>query len=261
MKASVLTCLVLLSSAFPTLAASPSSNAAVASDQYRQSVAHLTDGHFFESAITELQTAVHLEPTNSDDHVALGCAEVSRAGSLAYAAWATDQFENDNGYEAIAEWEQGQKDPKSPWYGLPRPVLPKPHFQTKDDLKTLRLTGRQAAAQIIALGLAAQTEWKQGVALATTPMLRAQAESVQGWGLLYERVLLGATGYSESKAPGAPKPAQVVAAFQTATKDDPTHSAYWEGLGYAYENVPHDNTLSRDGPCLSKSLEPVARQH
>ena len=160
-----------------------------APELYQIAVKNLNDGHWFESAIGDLTEAVRQEPQNSDYHLALGCAEVDRAGSLAYAAFMTDQLLNDQAqyvkdYDA---WLADQKDPKAEGYGSPAPVPPPfgLHFQTKDDLTHLKLTGRQALARVVELGTAAQAEWAQAVKLAKTPQERAQAENVQGWGLQY----------------------------------------------------------------------------
>jgi tetratricopeptide (TPR) repeat protein len=208
-----------------------------APELYKRALGHLNEGLWFEAAIAELTQAVQLDPTNSDYHLALGCAEVDRAGSLGYAACMTDQLFNAQAQypKDLAAWQAAQNDPNSDGFSDTAPVAPPDMtFQVKDDLHHLTLTGKQAVARVIELGTAAQGEWRQAVQLAPTRQTRAQAESVQGWGLLSERRILQFTDYPEAKVPTAPKPMDAVVAFRSATKDDPDKAAYWEGLGDAY---------------------------
>ena len=247
-------CISLLLVLLPTGALAQSPREPVASTApalYKRAVANLDEGHWFESAIADLTTAVRQEPKNPDYHLALGCAEVDRAGSLAYAAFATAQYQNDQREypKLLAEWQAAQQNPEADGNGSPAPVPPPGglRFRTKDDLTTLHLTGKQAAARITALGQAAQVQWKQAVVLTSDPVARAQAESVQGWGLRYERLLLRYTQYPENKVPGAPKDTDVIAAFKAATKDDPNSAAYWEGLGDAY-SIEFDSPAEQSRP-------------
>lgn len=233
-------CLILLALCF-ALHTTPSSaddkSPTPAPDLYNRAVKNLNDGMWFNDDIADLTEAVRQEPKNSDYHLALGCAEVDRAGSLAYAAFMTDQLLNDNAqyHKDYAKWQAAQANPKSGDYGKPAPPPPPTpiQFRTKDDLTHLKLTGKEAVKRIIALGIAALFEWKEAVQLAKAPAEKAQAESVQGWGLQYERNLLTYTDYAKKHIAGAPTQADVIAAFTAATKDDPTNAAYWEGLGDA----------------------------
>jgi hypothetical protein len=250
MRRLLLSIILLLSPlpwATPTHAAdpAPAMPAPTAPELYKRAVGHLNEGLWFESAIADLTQAVKLDRSNSDYHLALGCAEADRAGSLAYAAWMSDQLLNAQAKykEELYYWHLAQAEPQSPGYGQPEPVAPPDMtFQVKDDLHHLTLTGKEAVARVVELGTAAQADWRLGVLLAPTRQTRAQAENVQGWGLLYELRLLQFTGYPEAKVPSAPKPINAVAAFLEATKDDPGKAVYWEGLGDAYSDLDSDDT-------------------
>lgn len=211
---------------------------------YKHAVQSLREGYFFESAIRDLTEAVRQDPTNPDYHRALGDAEADRAGSLAYAAWMTDTLLNarETYPGELDAWRAAQNDPQSDDFGKPAPPAPPNlQFQTKDDLKYLRLTGVQAVARIGELGRAAQSEWKQAVQLAKTPTERAAYENAQGWGLLFLVRLLEQTGYPPQKIVGAPKREDAIQAFTAATKDVPSNAEAWQGLGDSYVYKPYDN--------------------
>jgi cytochrome c-type biogenesis protein CcmH/NrfG len=216
-----------------------------ASNLCKRAMANMDDGMWFDSDIADLMQAVKQDPDNSDYHLALGCAEVDRAGSLAYAAFMTDQWLNDQSKypNDYAQWRADQNDPKSYDFGEPAPAPPQRgmRFRTKDDLTHLKLTGRQAVARIVALGQAAQKEWLQAVEMTKKPEQRAQAESVGGWGLEYEVKLLRDTDYENRHIPEAPNSDEAIAAFRAAVKDDPSNAAYWEGLGDAYAGTRMDD--------------------
>lgn len=217
-----------------------------APDLYKRAVNSLHEGHFFESAIRDLTEAVRQDPKNADYHRALGDAEADRAGSLAYAAWMTDALLNVREPYVIMQraWQAAQKDPTSEGYGWPAPPAPPApdiQFQTKDDLKYLRLTGVQAVARIGELGRAAQSEWAQAVKLSRSPAERAIYENARGWGLLFLVRLLEQTDYPPEKVPGAPTRAAAVKTFTVATKDDPTKADVWQGLGDAYLYKPYND--------------------
>ena len=217
-----------------------------APELYRRAVKNLHEGHFFEAAIRDLTEAARQDPKNADYHRALGDAEADRAGSLSYAAWMTDALLNaQQQYPSdLDAWKEAQEDPKSDDFGKPAPPAPPNiQFQTKDDLKFLRLTGVQAVARIGELGRAAQGEWKQAVALSKTPAERAGYENAEGWGLLFLVRLLEQTSYPPEKIPGAPKREDAVKAFTAATKNDPGKAEYWQALGDACRTTDETEKL------------------
>ena len=52
------------------------------------------------------------------------------------------------------------------------------------------------------------------------------------------------------KSPALPKTQSVIAAFKAATKDDPTSTAYWEGLGDAYP-LTLDGDAEQQAPIIA----------
>lgn len=211
---------------------------------YARAVKTLREGHFFESAIRDLTEASRRDPKNAAYHQALGDAEADRAGSLAYAAWMTDALLNARQQypSDLAAWQEAQEDPKSDDFGKPAPPAPPDmKFQTKDDLRYLRLTGVQAVKRIGELGCAAQGEWAQAVTLSKTPADRAAQENAQGWGLLFLVRLLEQTQYPAKKMLGAPSREDAAKAFTAATKVDTARADYWQALGDAYPFEPYHN--------------------
>lgn len=237
-----LPCLALTLLLAGPLAAQTTAPPTPAPDLYKRAAQSLREGHFFEGAIRDLAEAVRQDPTNAECHRALGDAGADRAGSLAYAAWMTDALLNARqSYPGeLAAWRAAQGDPKSDDYGRPAPPAPPDiKFQTRDDLKYLRLSGVQAVARIGDLGRAAQREWARAVQLSKTPEERAARESARGWGMLFLIRLLEQTGYPPEKMPGAPTRADAAKAFTAATKGDPTKPEYWQGLGDSYVYRPY----------------------
>jgi tetratricopeptide (TPR) repeat protein len=202
-----------------------------APELYKRAVAHLNAGREFEAAIADLTQAVKQDPRNSDYHLALGCAEVDRAGSLTYASWMRDFSQ-----EAKKQYQKDLADWQTEPHDDPRPVTPLsvPRIPTKDDGQPLLLTKTQATARGTTLEQAAQSEWRQAVSLAKTRQARARAENVQGWGMQYERKMQGAVVGFAHPSPGVPEAMAVVSAFQASTKDGPADADAWEGLGNAY---------------------------
>lgn len=103
----------------------------------------------------------------------------------------------------------------------------------------------QAAERRVAeLGNAAGAEWTVAASLAQTPAARANAEYVEGWGMLmlsqyadYNLSLvvddddLRASAHAEVR--GLPTRRDAIDGFIKATKDDPENALYWQSLGDA----------------------------
>ena len=188
---------------------------------------NLLSGTQYARAVRQLEFCTARAPKNSEYHLALGCAEADRAASVAYAAmWTQERDEERDKYpQAVKDWQAAQRDPKSDNYGSPRPTPPPDKsFPTKDDGKAFTLTPAQAAALVGHLSQSAQTEWKQALALSSTPAQRADAEWVQGCGLRLLRLAQPKNG---------PTQADVVNALTAATHDAPQNAVYWQSLGDA----------------------------
>ncbi len=219
-----------------------------APERYATATRHLREGQVFQTAINDLQKAVSQDPKNGSYHLALGCADADRAASLGYAAvWAKQFQDARTDYpKQLADWEAAQQDPKSDGHGTFRPTPPPDEFfvHTKDDGRLFGLTETQSAAQINALSLAAQSEWRQAIALAKNPKDRAEAEYTQGWGLQIlawatsgvTKPIIGPDGLSSQ-----PKPEDAVEPLEAATKDASDNAVYWQSLGDAHYNIAKDD--------------------
>jgi tetratricopeptide (TPR) repeat protein len=211
---------------------------------YRWATDHLISGLWYERAIAQLKAGLDKDPQNMQYHLALGCAEADRAASIGYAlTWRGTLTAMQGVYPMeIDMWEKGQKDPKNPEYGMPKPQPP-PKFDvwTKDDYKQIKMTDAEANARIAELSKAAKDEWTQAIALCKTPQDKAMAEYVQGWGLrLLSRQGGGAFPMAAEMAQmfGMASNSDALKSLEAATKDDPGTAVYWQSVGDALYNDP-----------------------
>lgn len=226
---------------------------------YQWATGDLEVGLWYVRAEAQLKAALKQDPDNAQYHLALGCAEADRAASIGYAnSWRMASGMMQSIYPAeIDAWEKGQKDPKSPYYGTPKPN-PAPQFKvwTKDDYRTLILTQEQATASIAALAKSATAEWAQAVSLSKTPDERANAEYVQGWGLrLLEKTQgaggMGAIAGGFMDIMGSPN-TNAIKSFEAATKDEPGSATYWQSLGDALYRAPgFSDLIAQYAPTLA----------
>ncbi len=224
-------------------------NAAV----YAEAVSSLKHGHDYARAVQQMQYLVARDGANRDYRLALGCAEADRAASLGYAALWTKMLDDERAkvLQGLADFQAAHPELKGDSHGDPSATLPPLRtFVTKDDNHPFLMPVPQAVAQINTLVRDAQAQWKRALALSPTPVLRAEAENVQGWGLQQLR-LLSSSGVADNSTSLSgllllPTQAEVVRLLTAATKDAPTDAAYWQSLGDAqYNATKNDEYVSR----------------
>lgn len=253
-------------------------------DPYDAGVYLLKSGKWFERAVNRLNEAATAKSDDSRVRLALGCAKASRAASLAYAAYFTEELAgNIRDYpQELADWETAQKDPESDEYNTERPIRSAPFtFWTKDDNRPYRLTPKQVRARVDELSEAATDDWDKARELAATDDERAEADYVRGWGLLLldkhrleptadENAAAEKTPASESDeeedddapAPPSARVTEARKALEEAVKLAPENALYWQSLGDVLLNgvvssgALKDNAPARAAYQKSLDLEP-----
>jgi tetratricopeptide (TPR) repeat protein len=221
-----------------------------AEDLYKEATRLLLRGRQFERAAEMLAQAAQKAPSDYRFPAARGCALISRAASLAYAAAHTEWLKTARASypKALADWEKAQKDPHSEDHDTPRPVMPPARiFPTKDDGRPFRLTQEQTRQRLAELTAGGRAEFLRAEKLARTAEEKADAAYLYGWGL---RVLaqyadplggLNDPDEDETDSEAAPKgetallpppdKKAVLAVFTRARDAAPDNALYWRSLG------------------------------
>jgi tetratricopeptide (TPR) repeat protein len=218
----------------------------------------LTRGIRYERAAELCREALKDAPDNWQIAGTLGCALAARAASLAYAAAAHDSLHSaQRQYQVMLRVYQIDREhngDKAP----PRFVSPAAEIHYKDDEQPYRLPYGQLAERMAVLTKDARAAFEQARASAKTPVEKAEAAHLQGWGLrlLHRHGMALASLFPDFPAtpegdkdrrawtetgkalwPTLTGKEAILQAFEAAVKDAPENAAYWESLGDTYAEV------------------------
>jgi hypothetical protein len=237
--------LTLPAAALATTALAAPPEAEQAENLYHDATRLLLQGRKFELAAQMLGQAEMLLPEDYRFPAARGCALVSRAASLAYAAGFSESLaQMRTAYPAeLAAWEAGHKDPESDYYEEPRPQLIPDHvFQIKDDGQPFRLSKKEVRERLAALQKQARASFEKAEQLAKTPEEKGEVAYLFGWGLSLLRVYGGGAGAAAILSEGGdlsentdvfyPLPAgkEMITLFTKARDAAPENPLYWRSL-------------------------------